>query len=73
MSGPLTVIVDNASVHTTKAITPLMALHKQRGLTLFFLKSSGNVATFTSLIFEGHLFGPAHDGRGNHKHTQRGR
>lgn len=36
-NGPLTVIVDNASVHTAKAIRPLMALLKQRGLTLFFL------------------------------------
>ena len=30
---PLTIILDNASVHTAKAIKPLMEQLKQRGLT----------------------------------------
>ena len=34
---PLTIILDNASVHTAKAIKPLMEQLKQRGLTLYFL------------------------------------
>jgi transposase len=34
---PLTVVLDNASVYTAKAIQPYVALLKQRGLTLYFL------------------------------------
>ena len=34
---PLTVILDNASIHKAKAIQPLLALLKQKGLTLHFL------------------------------------
>jgi hypothetical protein len=34
---PLTIILDNASVHTTKAIEPLMEQLKKKGLTLYFL------------------------------------
>ena len=34
---PLTVILDNASVHTAKAIEPLMEQLKKKGLTLYFL------------------------------------
>lgn len=34
---PLTVILDNASVHTAKAIGPLIEQLKKKGLTLYFL------------------------------------
>ena len=34
---PLTVILDNASIHKAKEIQPLLALLKQKGLTLYFL------------------------------------
>ncbi|HNC21141.1 IS630 family transposase [Accumulibacter sp.] len=34
---PLTVILDNASIHKAKEIQPLLALLKQKGLTLHFL------------------------------------
>ncbi|MFT5934161.1 MAG: transposase [Hydrogenophaga sp.] len=34
---PLIVIVDNASVHTAKAIKPMLEQLKQKGLTLYFL------------------------------------
>ncbi len=34
---PLTVILDNASIHQAKAIQPLLALLKKKGLTLHFL------------------------------------
>ncbi len=34
---PLTIILDNASVHTAKAIEPLMEQLKKKGLTLYFL------------------------------------
>jgi hypothetical protein len=34
---PLTVILDNASIHKAKEIQPLLALLKEKGLTLYFL------------------------------------
>lgn len=34
---PLTVILDNASIHKAKAIEPLLEVLKQKGLTLYFL------------------------------------
>jgi transposase len=34
---PLTVVLDNASVHTAKAVKPMMDLLKKKGLTLYFL------------------------------------
>lgn len=34
---PLTVILDNASVHTARAIEPMMEQLKKKGLTLYFL------------------------------------
>ena len=34
---PLTIILDNASVHTAKAIEPLLEQLKKKGLTLYFL------------------------------------
>ncbi|MEF8767974.1 MAG: IS630 family transposase [Candidatus Accumulibacter phosphatis] len=34
---PLTVILDNASIHKAKEIQPLLALLKGKGLTLYFL------------------------------------
>ena len=34
---PLTVILDNASVHKAKAIQPLLKVLEQKGLTLYFL------------------------------------
>ena len=34
---PLTVILDNASVHTAKTIRPMLEQLKQKGLTLYFL------------------------------------
>jgi hypothetical protein len=34
---PLTVILDNASVHKAKAIQPLLKVLAQKGLTLYFL------------------------------------
>ncbi|WP_256990716.1 IS630 family transposase [Burkholderia sp. HI2714] len=34
---PLVVILDNASVHTAKAIKPLLDVLRQRGLRLYFL------------------------------------
>ena len=34
---PLTVILDNASIHTAKRIRPFLTLLKKRGLTLYFL------------------------------------
>lgn len=37
VSKPLVVILDNASVHTAKAIEPLLALLKAQGLRLYFL------------------------------------
>ena len=37
VGGPLTVILDNASIHKAKAIQPVLALLKQQGLTLIFL------------------------------------
>ena len=37
MGKPLTVILDNASVHTAKAIAPLIEQLRQKGLTLYFL------------------------------------
>ena len=37
MGKPLTVIVDNASVHTAKAIKPMREQLKQKGLTLCFM------------------------------------
>ncbi|MEF8761582.1 MAG: IS630 family transposase [Candidatus Accumulibacter sp. UW25] len=37
VGGPLTVILDNASIHKAKAIQPALALLKQQGLTLYFL------------------------------------
>jgi hypothetical protein len=38
---PLTVILDNASIHKAKEIQPLLALLKQKGLTLYFLPPYG--------------------------------
>lgn len=37
VSGPLTIILDNASIHKAKAIQPALELLKQKGLTLHFL------------------------------------
>ncbi len=37
VSKPLTVILDNASIHKAKIIAPLVALLKSKGLTLYFL------------------------------------
>jgi transposase len=37
VGGPLTVILDNASIHKAKAIQPILAHLKQQGLTLYFL------------------------------------
>ena len=34
---PITVILDNASIHKSKEIQPLVELLKRRGLTLYFL------------------------------------
>jgi transposase len=34
---PLTVILDNASMHTAKAIKPMLEQLRQKGLTLYFL------------------------------------
>ena len=34
---PLTVILDNASIHKSKAIQPLLKVLAKRGLTLYFL------------------------------------
>ena len=34
---PLTVILDNASVHKAKAIQPLLRILEKKGLTLYFL------------------------------------
>jgi transposase len=34
---PLTIIVDNASVHAAKAIAPLIEQLRKKGLTLYFL------------------------------------
>jgi len=34
---PLTVILDNASVHTAKALQPYLKLLRNQGLTLYFL------------------------------------
>jgi transposase len=34
---PLTVILDNASIHKAKEIQPLLAFLKGKGLTLYFL------------------------------------
>jgi hypothetical protein len=34
---PLTIILDNASVHTAKVISPLIEQLKKKGLTLYFL------------------------------------
>jgi transposase len=34
---PLTVILDNASIHKAKEIQPLLALLREKGLTLYFL------------------------------------
>lgn len=34
---PLTVVLDNASVHTANAVKPMMNLLKKQGLTLYFL------------------------------------
>jgi transposase len=34
---PLTVVLDNASVHTANAIKPMLDLLKKKGLTLYFL------------------------------------
>ena len=37
VTKPLTVILDNASVHTSRAIAPLMAVLRRQGVTLYFL------------------------------------
>ena len=37
VSKPLTVILDNASIHKAKSIQPLLALLKKQGVTLHFL------------------------------------
>lgn len=37
VGGPLTVILDHASLHKAKEIQPLLALLKQKGLTLYLL------------------------------------
>lgn len=34
---PLTVILDNARIHTARAITPYLDLLRERGVTLYFL------------------------------------
>ena len=34
---PMTVVLDNASVHTAKAVKPLIDLLEKKGLTLYFL------------------------------------
>ncbi len=39
-AGPLTVILDNASIHKAKEIQPLLALLERKGLTLVFLPPS---------------------------------
>jgi len=36
---PITVILDNASIHKAKAIQPQLEVLKQKGLTLYFLPS----------------------------------
>ena len=41
VGGPLTVIVDNASIHKAKEIQPLLALLERKGLTLGFLPPYG--------------------------------
>ena len=37
VAKPLTVILDNASIHTAKRIRPFVDLLKKQGLTLYFL------------------------------------
>ena len=37
VGGPLTVILDNASIHKAKEIQPLLKVLKKKGLTLYFL------------------------------------
>ena len=37
VSKPLTVILDNASIHKAKSIQPLLTLLKKQGVTLYFL------------------------------------
>ena len=37
VGGPLTVLLDNASIHKAKEIQPLLALLERKGLTLVFL------------------------------------
>ncbi len=37
VGGPLTILLDKASIHKAKAIQPVLALLKQQGLTLIFL------------------------------------
>jgi hypothetical protein len=37
VTKPLTIILDNASVHTARAIEPLMQLLRRQGVTLYFL------------------------------------
>jgi transposase len=34
---PLTVVLDNASVHTANTVKPMVELLKKKGLTLYFL------------------------------------
>lgn len=38
VTKPLTIILDNASVHTSRAMAPLMAVLRRQGVTLYFLQ-----------------------------------